>query len=508
MNLCDIPFINAGKARTLQEVFRVGSKLPNLTGSPAETILIMKFLSAVVMAALRPKTKQDLLGLDNTKIAAATSLYLKEHRDQLEIDGDKPFLQYKKAIEAKAGKDCPKISEFIIGYPSANRGIVRSSDLMPYPTLAQKVLGLLFAVIMPLNGKKTEKWPWIEENAEGPKKALPTPALGARGIAHSFVLGETLLDTLRLNLVCDEELIEAGYEFGIGTPPWEKMPTETDQTARELSRSYIGRLVPMLRFCLINGIELHATYGVAPDPEIDEPSATYVTNKAGDRYCTGMSSGGNWQAIAAAMGFDVKGDQHPVCRQLQWCLPRAREDKAYIGIQIVGTKLTSKTGEHVISTGDEMYRFFMPAADLEEGAADKLEFMGNLQSAVYSCFMRLGLALKSVDPNGRDPFAKGNEKHMAAPTKAAVVARTGALIRDLMDDFRELLAARDKEEIEGLMQSMTWKARMAIHQQIFACGGRCEAMAGAIELNPFGLAPYAPSKQDKQNSSEETESEN
>ena len=98
---------------------------------------------------------------------------------------------------------------------------------------------------------------------------------------HSYLQGSTLLETIHLNLLNQEEASELGPK-GWGKPGWE-LPVKTagdKEAIANATRSYLGRLVPLSRsirldaegrqMILANGLD----YPLAPI--FREPAATMV----------------------------------------------------------------------------------------------------------------------------------------------------------------------------------------------------------------------------------------
>lgn len=265
------------------------------------------------------------------------------------------------------------------------------------------------------------------------------------GVVHSFVLGETLLDTLRLNLVSEEDLKGTEFTSGLGTPAWERMPLERDTAAEELKTSYIGRLVPMLRFVLMEGEQLHITYGVQPESTIAEPTASVWTNAKGDRRMARMLSGAHWSAIASAYGYGLKEGETAVCRQLAWCLPRARTDKAFAGCWIAGVRTSYNSGEQYFGSGDEMFAWRFAADGSEDALREKFAFMRKLSSAVYASLSQLRQVIEAPKLDSRIAI-------QSTPAKTFVSSRHEGIMRDLMDDFGELLAVTGTEPTRPLVK--------------------------------------------------------
>lgn len=90
-------------------------------------------------------------------------------------------------------------------------------------------------------------------------------ALAFMGLMHSFCVGDTLRETLWLNLFTANDIAAlTQYPSGLGRAPWEEMPEGEDcPVARELKRNLMGRLVPLGRFCLLAEGGLHYSEGIS-----------------------------------------------------------------------------------------------------------------------------------------------------------------------------------------------------------------------------------------------------
>lgn len=490
MNALDIAFIRAEREYTLQEVFAEGSQLPNLTSGAAETLMTLTFLRLVAMTACRPQTADDLKALTNDEISRRVTVYLHNNRSLFELQGDKPFLQYPQAKAAKQGKtqECPTIGGFIPGFVSGNRGMINTNEYLSRPSQADRLRALLFAVMMPFPGKKTDKSVWVSPNRSGSRKAFLSPMLGRNGIVHSFVRGKTLLDTVRLNMICEADLKGSAFTEGFGVPAWEKMPLEDNQTAEQLRSSYFGQLLPMLRFVLLDGDLIRPAFGVEPNDAIPVTTAAYGTDRNGNPRVVEMMSSTYWQALASSLGFTFKGSgvTTPACQHLQWCLPRAKKDPTFSGVLLLGLRVTKATNGKMYFTGSDgpfMYR--IPVQGNETRLEDKFTFMSMLSAAVYSCLARIpeSLACRSMTPEDEGKPSDAQQKNICSYADTHL----RLILEDLTDDFAELLCLTNDEEIEEFEREMAQRAREAIHERIVCNGDRLIAKAGRIELNVQSL---------------------
>lgn len=133
--------------------------------------------------------------------------------------------------------------------------------------------------------------------------------LGMTSCIHVFILGKTLLDTIRLNMLPASDLRGLPqYSAGLGTPPWERMPAaETGADAEALRHSLMGRLIPMARFQLLEGGMLHSTAGIEAVPISEhgaaDPSVVVYPNKSSKNgfVACGLSFMSVWETAVGAL---------------------------------------------------------------------------------------------------------------------------------------------------------------------------------------------------------------
>ncbi len=278
--------VQGGARKSLLGIFSAPSPA-GLVGAPTRKISLLKLLLGICQAACTPGTEKDWERLSPEKLAEKCRAYLEKQADRFELHDNKlPFLQLPKAAKAQPLPWAAIIPEFVNGNTTA---LTRAS-LPALRTDAEKAVDLVTLMSFALGGKKTDNSLVLTPGYAGKTKpngkpitAKCAPSVGFLGFLHAFVEGKDLWETLWLNLWTRERLerpdIEALFPAGLGTPPWEEMPSgEDDERARELRDSYIGRLIPLSRFCLIDSESIHLTEGISYPGYSDgrrEPTAFY-----------------------------------------------------------------------------------------------------------------------------------------------------------------------------------------------------------------------------------------
>lgn len=357
----DFPFITVDAADliSVRDIFS-GRRFGGLTGPAWKKIVSLKFLLAIAQAACRPETDADL-PKTSEELAERVRNYLDAHEDCFLLDDpERPFLQHPAARIAKAFP----IQAAMPGKFTGNNAVIQQSTLARAPSEADCVMAVLTNAVMPFAGKKHDAV-WIGPAQAEKKKPGPSPMLGMTSCIHVFILGKTLLDTIRLNMLPASDLRGLPqYSAGLGTPPWERMPeAETGADAEALRHSLMGRLIPMARFQLLEGGMLHSTAGIEAVPISEhgaaDPSVVVYPNKSSKKgfVACGLSFMSVWETAAGALTWlssrGVPGEKkYPPPLQAAAALERAiAAENGLAGLWAGGIDVRYSTGEQVLTLG-------------------------------------------------------------------------------------------------------------------------------------------------------------
>jgi CRISPR system Cascade subunit CasA len=307
MNLTTEPWIpivrDDGKPGrvSLTEAFSRGDEIRDLAVRPHERIALMRLLICVAQAALDGPADYDDWKTCQSRIVPAALDYLKRWQHAFELLGSgQRFLQVSdlKKPPSKKGDDeeGKSVSKLDLALASGNNSTLfdnaGGSDRVFEP--ARVALALLtFQCFSPggtigvalWNGRPTVGWssyPKVKPGQSNHAPCLPGSML------HAFLRGETLAETVYLNLL-NKHLIELalGREKW-GMPVWESMPDSPGDTARiaNVTNTYLGRLVPLSRAVRLesDGCSLLLANALSYPvyPEAREPSATVVVREQSD----------------------------------------------------------------------------------------------------------------------------------------------------------------------------------------------------------------------------------
>lgn len=362
-NLIDepwIPVVDRGRI-SLKTLFSDAS-IKGLGGNPVQKIALTKLLLAIAQSAYTPKDDDHWQQLGSDGLAKVCLTYLEKWHNRFYLYGEKPFLQMPAIIKAKAQLFGAVLPEVATGNTTVHTQIQQEKPLDD----ADKALLVLQLMGFGLGGKKTDNSVVLtagytkksKDNGKG-TTGKPSASLGYMGFLHNFLQGNNFQKTLWLNWLTQEQIGQIKiYTAGLGVAPWEQMPTgEDDDTAKNLTSSLIGRLLPLSRFILLSVDGLHYSEGIAHlgykegmvDPSISvnfsgkDPKAIWVDAEKRP-----------WRMLTALLSFiSASGKDKFDCYQLSFTLSRAIKNSDEVGIWSGGLRVSSNAGEQYVSGTDD-----------------------------------------------------------------------------------------------------------------------------------------------------------
>lgn len=362
-NLVDEPWIPvADYGRVgLRDIFS-NAQYRSLGGNPIQKIALLKLLLAIAQAAATPQTETEWRALGIKGLAERCLNYLDEWNNAFYLYGSRPFLQMPEIRKARIqsfGAVLPEVS-------TGNTTVLSQTQMERDLSDADRALLLLSLMGFALSGKKTDNSVVLspryagKQNDKGkPSTGKPGPSVGHMGFLHSFVLGESLQQTIWLNLFSFTQIQQMGiYPTGLGVAPWESMPSGEDcSVARALRHSMQGRLVPLSRFCLLTDHGLHYSEGIAhsgyKEGIIDPSMAVNYSGKEAKALWADPEKR-PWRELTALLSFiDQSGGQGFQSWQLRVGLERARDVADIFAIWSGGLRVSSNAGEQYASGSDD-----------------------------------------------------------------------------------------------------------------------------------------------------------
>lgn len=356
-NLVDEPWIATNRGvLSLRTLFQDSGTI-SLQESAIDRFCLLRFLIAVCQAACPLETEEEWDELDDDGLKAAVLQYLEKNKELFDLyDPERPFLQYPGIRSLKEEKALP-VAAYVPGTSSGNTTVVFQNNCPRKIDDAAKAKVILQQCIMPFFRKKIDPGIVVMPGFQKGGSAPVSSTLGQSGLLHTFALGKTFFETLRLTMMTDELLEQVAYVDEIGVPPWEQMPQEDDAVARRLVRSVYGRLIPMARFCRIDGDRLHSTSGVTMQDvttghvdfsltvgtEVDSKKQTYKVLPA-----TVLQQ--PWRQLEAILNFCVpKPDWQ--CLGVRFANARSQNP---VGLWCFGVQVTFQTGVQFFGGRDDV----------------------------------------------------------------------------------------------------------------------------------------------------------
>lgn len=361
-NLIDEPWIPVADAGlvSLRDIFS-HEHLRALGGTPLQKIALLKLFLAIVQAAATPEHDAAWNEMGSKGMAQRALAYLEKWHDAFYLYGDKPFLQMpavEKAELKEYGAIMPEIA-------TGNATVLTQWQYVPVLNDAQKALLLLVDDSCCFGGKKTDAKISLSPNAVK-KSAKSGPALCYQGLLHSFIMGTCLYETVWLNLHTFEDIAQNRvWEHGLGVPPWEEMPKgELCPVAERLTKSLMGRLLPLARFCLLKDDGLHYVEGIQhPDYQSAYVDPSAASSHAGKKVQMLWVNPNKrpWRSLTALLSFlQTEGTPSLSCQNIRMGVQRLKSSNSIehgiesFGIWSGGVRVSSNAGEQYLSGNDDM----------------------------------------------------------------------------------------------------------------------------------------------------------
>ncbi len=342
--------------QSLRDVFS-RRELLQLGGNPVEKIVMLRLLLSIAHAAVELPDRKTWRELTPDRLAKKALAYLEEWHDRFDLYGETPFLQFPALAKGKVSPIINALAEV----SSGNTPILTSWNI-PLAEAdygdAFKVRILLWQSCFGCSGKCYDQKIRLD-GREKKATARSGTLIGYQGYLHSYLLGDTLWETVRNNLLCADEIAEYNvFTGGIGRPFWENMPvSETCSRATELLSTYQGQLFPLDKFLLLKDGGIVMTDGIAYPTHktgLADPALTLWTDGKEGRALWCNTEKKPWRELVALLGF-IDAQQG---RQTPWFLCRglaglAKTDAAAMTFWTGGMRVSYNAGEQYLSGTDD-----------------------------------------------------------------------------------------------------------------------------------------------------------
>lgn len=306
-----IPVIGAdGRQRdvSLQDLFASAQDIRDLAVKPHEKIALLRLLICITQAALDgPK---DITAWEGccAAIQPAVKRYLDtpEIRAAFELLGDGPRFLQVPGLEA-AKEEGPKVPatklDIALASP-ANPTVFDNAATMDREVSPERLALTLMCCQCFSTSGTIGVAKWNKRPTPGNGSSLHAPCIPS-GMLHAFLIGDSLLKTIWLNLINKELAHDVYGKRGFGKPVWEQMvKSENDKDAKDnATTTYLGRMMPLARSIRIadnrRSIILANGLPYPQWPTFREPAATFVKDGDDLTWVGASPARGVWRHLSA-----------------------------------------------------------------------------------------------------------------------------------------------------------------------------------------------------------------
>ena len=302
-----IPVLRADGCRaevSLLEAFTQGHEIADLSVRPHERIALLRLLICIAQAALDgPKNENEWRGCLQ-QIPQRVADYLAKWRHAFELFGNQQrFLQVPNLKSTKADDgEANTVDKLDLAFACGNNSTLfdnsgGSTRSFTSAELAQMLV--TFQSFAPGGTTSYAKW-----NGTATRRSAGAAVCIASSPLHAFIRKGSLLTTVHANLLTKESFSEHAGRGGLwGEPVWQRMPAGPGDLP-EMTRSYLGRLVPVTRAIRLNDDKCTVTLGEALvypafDEVFAEPSMTIETRNEKRVGLRADPSRAIWRQLAA-----------------------------------------------------------------------------------------------------------------------------------------------------------------------------------------------------------------
>ena len=263
---------------SIQDIFDPLSEAVSFTEGAWKGLAPLRLLVAIATAAHRPQTNADIVGYleDLPSFCSIIQDYLAQWEGSFDLfSATKPFLQVafmdtsypmedKMPKGYKGYKRTPTTDLITEGFKTAT--IRTGSVVDPLASLSSLMRALLYAQVLGANKKYGvhNNTPYVKLHPQGDTLSMQSSfssSISTNGGSTSTLNihmydGGSLIKTIIYNMIAEENIKESIWSLGFGKPIWEydvwDDHTKFLQVSSDISFSFLGRLVPILKFLWID----------------------------------------------------------------------------------------------------------------------------------------------------------------------------------------------------------------------------------------------------------------
>lgn len=277
-NLIDEKWIlsNVGRV-SLMDCF-TNDEIREIGGAATQKLCLLKLLFAIGQASNSFDSVDEIASAGIEAVRENIVSYLNDHYDQFWMYGERPFLQFAKLADFDPNQYFVKynMNLFDENAASGNNGVYVDSQVKNTYDDADKANLLIVNLGSPVKAKpksldgekksagKVEKQnvqfttnkKYVKKATIKSEKVVTGDNLccgffngGGSGILHGFVTGKSIMQTVYVNILSDDEISSLTKATEKGVAPWEIDDLDEEHDYKE---TYYAYLVPMNRFMLFN----------------------------------------------------------------------------------------------------------------------------------------------------------------------------------------------------------------------------------------------------------------
>jgi CRISPR system Cascade subunit CasA len=352
-------------------------------------------LLAIAQSACTPQNDESWKQLRSQGLATACLTYLDKWHDRFYLYGEKPFLQMPQILDSinKSVAKTENVQSLGMGfYPdlaSENNTILSQYHIEKSLTDAEQAVFVVTLMNFALGGKRTIKdVPALTQGYSGKgNSAKSAPSIGNYvGYLHSYVIGSSLQETIWLNLFSANEIAKHKFWTSrLGTAPWESMPQgEGDSVANDLKSSYMGTLVAMSRFVLLQDGGIYYLEGIQYPSHKDgwfEPSISINRALNPPKIIWLDTEKKPWRDLTTLLAFlSSTSNAGYECMQIKSNLGKISLRKEEIGVWSGGLKVRGNAGDQSVKQDDDFVESFVKLPPPYEMMVSDSIWFTNLQS--------------------------------------------------------------------------------------------------------------------------------
>ena len=312
MNLIRDPWIPALRSDgtralfSLHDLFAQADTLRDLAVKPHERVALMRLLVCITHGALKGPDDEGAWQTCLPQIQPRVGKYLDAQQPAFELFGPGPrFLQVPNLSAVDESRDGNAATKLDLTLATGNNSTLFDTragerrEMSP----ARSALNLLtfqcFALAGPIGVAK-----WDGADTEGKRTSNHAPCTPS-SMAHTLVLGKTLLETVHHNLLSRKTVLDVYGANGWGKPVWEQPVARASDglAVKNATTTFLGRLVPLSRAIRLadDGCTIVLANGLTyPNfPVFREATATIIKRKDELALLPTSTRNSLWRQLAA-----------------------------------------------------------------------------------------------------------------------------------------------------------------------------------------------------------------